>query len=57
MPMLQLICATTERSLPIGIDVSRDEKLRMPNELKFIRCPYCNRDHGWKPDDVFFEEQ
>jgi hypothetical protein len=56
MALVMLRCPMTDRNYSTGIDTNMDNLKRVQNISGASVCPYCKRDHDWRPNDTWLAE-
>jgi hypothetical protein len=56
MGIMMLRCPMTDRNFSTGINADRDSFRLISDAMIVARCPYCARDHAWRPNDAWLAE-
>jgi hypothetical protein len=56
MALLMHRCPMTDRNYSTGIDTNIDGLKCVQNVPSASTCPYCKRDHDWRPNDAWLAE-
>jgi hypothetical protein len=56
MGVLLITCPATGKEFSTGIQVDQLTALSLPNVPAAARCPHCQTDHFWKPQDARYAE-
>ncbi|MEA2935601.1 MAG: hypothetical protein QOD74_2247 [Variibacter sp.] len=57
MGTVMIVCPTTRRPIPTGIEADPSEFRRSPVFFAATRCGFCNTDHRWFAREAWVESR
>jgi hypothetical protein len=53
MATLSITCPNTGAIVSTGIEIEREDLLRLPDVGGMLDCPACDQRHGWRPSEAW----